>query len=500
MGPFKDLGAFIAYLESKGELVRVAREVDPVLEMTEICDRVSKAVGPALLFEKAKGSTMPVAINLMGSYRRMAWALGVDVPAATGAGGRDLDDARVLDAVAERFADLVPVDMPATVRDKVGLLLKLNEVAGYRPKSVKGAAPCQEVVLTGDEVDLGLMPVLKCWPGDGGRFITLPLVHTKHAKTGRQNMGMYRLQVFDKRTTGMHWHIHHDGAQNFRSALGTEVEGFEVAVALGADPATIYAATAPLPGGFDEHLFAGFLRGEALEVVGCKTVDLVVPAHSEIVLEGYVDLTERRLEGPFGDHTGYYSLADQYPVFHVRCMTMRRDPIYPTTIVGKPPMEDCYMGKATERIFLPAVKATVPEVVDMNLPLEGVFHNCAIVSIRKEYPGQALKVISALWGLGQMMLTKFIVVVDAHVDVHDTSAVAWRCFNNVDPARDLLISKGPLDALDHSSPTWRFGAKCGIDATKKLPEEGHPRDWPADMEMDPEVKARVDAIWEELGL
>jgi 4-hydroxy-3-polyprenylbenzoate decarboxylase len=495
---FKDLRGFISFLEAKGHLARVAREVDPVLEITEVTDRVSKRVGPGLIFEKAKGSSMPVAINLMGSYERMAWALGIGEEESWRSG--ELGDATVLDAVAARFMDLVPADMPARVRDKIGMLLKLNEVAGYRPKEVKGPAPCQEVVLQGADVDLGLMPVLKCWPGDAGRFITLGLVHTKHAGTGRQNMGMYRLQVYDKNTTGMHWHVHHDGAHNFRSALGADVKGFEVAVALGGDPATIYSATAPLPPGFDEHLFAGFLRGEALEVVRCKTVDLVVPAQSEIVLEGYVDLEERRLEGPFGDHTGYYSLADDYPVFHVECMTMRSDPIYPTTIVGKPPMEDCYMGKATERIFLPAVKATCPEVKDMNLPLEGVFHNCAIVSIKKDYAGQAFKVMNTLWGLGQMMLTKYLIVVDDTVDAQDLSEVAWRCFNNVDPGRDLLLSKGPLDALDHSSPLWRFGMKMGIDATKKWPEEGHPREWPEAMDMDPDTRARVDAVWEELGL
>jgi 4-hydroxy-3-polyprenylbenzoate decarboxylase len=454
---------------------------------------------------------MPLAINLMGSYRRMAWALGAeaspaakgvgaDAPAPAGAPGPGGGDATMLDAIAARFTDLIPSDMPTSVRDKVGTLLKLNEVAGYKPKEIRGQAPCQEVVLTGDEVDLSLMPVLKCWPEDAGRFITLGLVHTKHAVSGRQNMGMYRLQVMGKNTTGMHWHMHHDGAANFRSALGADVKGFPVAVALGGDPATIYAATAPLPAGFDEHLFAGFLRGEALEVVRCKTVDLVVPAHAEIVLEGWVGLDETRLEGPFGDHTGYYSLAEEYPVFHVECMTMRREPVYPTTIVGKPPMEDCYMAKATERIFLPAIKATVPEVVDMNLPLEGVFHNCAVISIKKEYPGQAFKVMNALWGLGQMMLTKYIVVVEDDVDVQNLSEVAWRCFNNVDPGRDLLMSKGPLDALDHSSPYWRFGTKCGIDATKKWPEEGHPREWPDAMEMSPEVKAHVDAIWGELGL
>jgi 4-hydroxy-3-polyprenylbenzoate decarboxylase len=342
------------------------------------------------------------------------------------------------------------------------------------------------------------LPVLKCWPEDGGRFITLPLVFTRDPVTGRRNAGMYRMQVYDEKTTGMHWHLHHDGAENYRRNQ-SQKKRMDVAVALGGDPATIYSATAPLPKDIDEMLFAGFLRKEPVEMVPCKTVDLEVPAHAEIILEGYVDPEETRTEGPFGDHTGYYSLSDEYPVFHLTCMTHRRDPIYPATIVGKPPMEDCYMAKATERIFLPLMQMLVPEVVDINLPLEGVFHNCILISIRKRYPGQAKKVISSVWGMGQMMFTKFVVVVDETVNVQNVSEVMWKVFNNVDPRRDTVIVDGPLDALDHSSPLPHYGSKLGIDATKKWPSEGHNREWPNDIVMDPAVRERVDRRWKELG-
>jgi 4-hydroxy-3-polyprenylbenzoate decarboxylase len=337
--------------------------------------------------------------------------------------------------------------------------------------------------------------VLTTWPGDGGPFITLPIVVTKDGR-GRRNAGMYRLQVFDERATGMHWHLHHDGAANYRAAG----DRMEVAVALGTDPAVTYAATAPLPPGIDEFMFAGFLRGEPVELAKCATVDLEVPASAEIVLEGYLEKGDVRREGPFGDHTGYYSLADDYPVFHITAMSHRRDAIYPATIVGRPPMEDAYIGKATERLFLPLLRLVQPEIVDMDLPIEGVFHDCAIVSIKKEYPGQARKVMSAIWGMGQMMFTKFVVVVDEHVDVHDYSEVAWRVFNNVDPARDCVVVAGPLDVLDHSSPLARYGAKMGIDATKTWPDEGHQREWPEELAMDPAVKARVTARWAEFGL
>ncbi|MDI6689698.1 MAG: menaquinone biosynthesis decarboxylase [Actinomycetota bacterium] len=478
---FKDLREFIEFLEVRGELHRVSTLVDPVLEITEIIDRVSKSQGPAVLFENVKGSQMPLLINTFGSFKRMSWAL----------------DAENLDQVAERLQSLFPSELPSTFRQKISTLLKLKEVTGLQPKLIK-RAPCQEVVLNRD-FSLEIFPILKCWPKDASRFITLPLVITKDPPTGRQNIGMYRMQVFDERTCGMHWHIHHDGAQIYRESV-KRGEPLEVAVALGGDPATIYSATAPLPRGFDELLFAGFLRGEPVEVVACKIVDLRVPAHAEIILEGYVDPFERRLEGPFGDHTGYYSLPDEYPVFHIKCITHRKDPIYPATIVGRPPMEDCYMAKATERIFLPLIKAQLPEIVDINLPMEGVFHNCALISIKKSYPLHAFKVINALWGLGQMMFTKMIVVVDENVDVQNPSEVAWKVFNNVDPERDIIFTKGPLDVLDHASNTPNWGSKMGIDATKKWREEGYTREWPDDIRMDEEIRRLVDEKWDEYGL
>ncbi|MCL5292365.1 MAG: menaquinone biosynthesis decarboxylase [Actinobacteria bacterium] len=478
---FKDLREFIAFLEKKNQLVRVGVEVDPVLEMTEIADRVMKANGSALLFEKPKGFDYPVLINTFGSYERMSWALGVDT----------LDDA------GRKILGLIPNDVPTNLWDKVGTLMKMKDIAGIFPKVVKNAS-CQEVVET-DCFSLDSLPILKCWPQDGGRFITLPLVITKDSKSGRQNVGMYRLQVYDGRTTGMHWHLHHDGAENYR-VHQREGTPMEVAVALGGDPVTIYAATAPLPHMIGELLFAGFLRGEPVEVVRAKTVDLMVPAHAEFILEGYVDPTETRLEGPFGDHTGYYSLAEDFPVFHLTAITRRKNPIYPATIVGKPPMEDCYMGKATERIFLPILKTQLPEVEDINMPLEGVFHNCVYVSIKKSYPGHALKVMHGLWGLGQMMLAKMIVIVDESVDVQDQSEVLWKIFNNVDPARDIVITKGPLDVLDHSAPQPRFGSKMGIDATKKWPDEGHNREWPDEIEMNEIIKRLVDGRWKDYGI
>jgi len=379
---FKDLREFVEFLEEKGELKRIRTEVDPILEITEITDRISKRNGPALLFENVKGSKSPVLINTLGSFDRMSWSLGVNN----------------LDEIAERIRSMMLVDISGTMVEKLGALIKLKDFANYIPKLVK-KAPCQEVVLT-ENFSLDDFPILKCWPGDAGRFITLPLVITKDSVTGQQNMGMYRMQVFDGKTTGMHWHIHHDGAENFRRAVENNKK-FEVAVAIGADPATIYSATAPLPKGIDELIFSGFLRNKPVKLVKCKTIDLKVPAYAEIILEGYVDFSELRREGPFGDHTGYYSLADDYPVFHIECITHRKDPIYPATIVGRPPMEDCYFGKATERIFLPLVQLMYPEIIDMDLPLEGVFHNCVIISIKKEYPLHVNKIMNAVWGLGQ---------------------------------------------------------------------------------------------------
>jgi 4-hydroxy-3-polyprenylbenzoate decarboxylase len=493
--PLKDLREFIALLESEGQLKRITAPVDPDLEICEVADRVSKAVGPALLFEapmsRRGGKTygIPVAINLMGSYDRMAWALGVEASTGT---WKDLD------AVAAKLMELIPLDMPASMKGKLDALMGLKDLASAGAKEIR-KAPVQEVVLRGDDADLGMLPVLKTWPEDGGPFITLPLVVTKNLK-GKHNIGMYRMQVYDARTTGMHIHEHHDGAANMREWFEAGHERFPVSVALGGDPVTIFSATAPVPPMIDEYLFSGILRGEAVEVVKSITNDLLVPAHAEIVIEGYVQRDEMRWEGPFGDHTGYYSLADDFPVFRVECITMRRDAIYPTTIVGQPPMEDCYMGKATERLFLPAIRAIIPEVVDYDLPLEGVFHNCAIFSIKKEYAGQAFKVMNAAWSMGQMMFTKYVIVVDENVDPHDYSQVAWRCFNNVDPSRDILISKGPLDRLDHASNFQSFGYKMGIDATKPVPGEGHEREWPDAMVMSPEVKTRVDAMWDELGL
>jgi 4-hydroxy-3-polyprenylbenzoate decarboxylase len=370
-------------------------------------------------------------------------------------------------------------------------------MGSWMPKLVRGA-PCQEVVHR-DDASLDIFPILQCWPGDGGRYLTLPITFTKDPETGLRNTGMYRLQVFDSRTTGMHWHMHKNGAENYRKHRLMD-KRMEVAVALGGDPAITYSATAPLPPGFDEMLFAGFLRQQPVEMVKCLTIDLEVPAGAEIILEGYVDLDEKRLEGPFGDHTGYYSLADWYPVFHVQCITHRRDAIYPATVVGKPPMEDCFMAKATERIFLPAIRLTLPEVVDYNLPLEGVFHNCAVVAIDKQYPGQAKKVMCAIWGMGQMMFTKMVIVVDSHVNVHDMSEVWWRVYNNVDPKRDFMFVDGPLEVLDHASSYPAYGSKVGIDATKKWPGEGYSREWPDEIEMSREIKDMVTSRWAEYGL
>ncbi|MEW6584472.1 MAG: menaquinone biosynthesis decarboxylase [Nitrospirota bacterium] len=478
---FQDLREFIEFLEAKKELVRIKTEVDPILEVSEIADRISKKGGPALLFEKPKGAGVPIAINLFGSYQRMSWALGVDD----------------FNAINEKFSHFLNVDLDLTLRQKVGTLYELYKLSTSKPKEVK-KAPCQEVV---KDKDFSLLdyPILKTWPDDGGRFITLPLVITKDPESGKQNIGMYRMQVFDEKSTGMHWHTHHDGAVNFRKTVKSG-KRMEVAVALGGDPGTIFSATAPLPYGIEELFFAGFLRGKPVEIVKARTVDLFVPAHAEIILEGYVEAGEERREGPFGDHTGYYSVAANYPVFHLTCITQRKNPIYPATIVGRPPMEDCYMGKATERMFLPFIKMQLPEVVDVNLPLEGVFHNCALISIRKSYPMHARKIMNAIWGLGQMMFTKFIFIFDEDVNVQDTSGAAWKAFNNVDPARDIMISEGPLDVLDHSAPRPIYGAKMGIDATKKWPEEGYQREWPEEIKMSEEIKRLVDRRWKEYGI
>lgn len=479
---YKDLQEFVDHLEKAGELKRIKTEVDNELEITEITDRVSKSYGPALLFENVRGYSWPVLINAFGSTKRMAMSLGVDH----------------LDEIAEDILGFMEIadQVPQSMLDKVKLLPKIAQVATFIPRMVRQGS-CQEVVESNPSLDL--LPVLKCWPEDAGRFITLPQVYTKDPETGKRNVGMYRMQVFDSKTTGMHWHTHHDGAAIYRKNC-QQGKPTEVAVALGGDPAITYAATAPLPPGIDELLFAGFLRKKPVELVKCKTVDLEVPADAEIVLEGYVDPWERRIEGPFGDHTGYYSLADEYPVFHLTALTHRKKPIYPATIVGRPPQEDCYMALATERIFLPLLKFQLPEIVDMHLPMEGVFHNCALVSIRKSYPGHARKVMSSLWGMGQMMFAKFIIVVDEDVNVQDVSEVMWKVFNNVDPRRDTMIVEGPLDVLDHSAPMALVGSKMGIDATRKWVSEGHPREWPKDIKMSQGIVELVSRKWSEYGI
>lgn len=479
---YKSLQHFVEILERQGELVRIKEPVSPNLEITEITDRVSKKFGPALLFENVPGYDMPVLMNAFGSMKRMCLALEVNN----------------LKEIAADILSFLEAEAPDTLIKKLKLLPKLARLGNIFPKTVSRAS-CQEVIFREEEVDLTQIPVLTCWPLDGGPFITLPLVVTHHPETGKRNMGMYRLQVFDKQTTGMHWHRHKGGAQHYRVAE-RRGERLPVAVAIGADPATIYAATAPLPEDLDEMIFAGFLRQEPVEMVPCVSVPLQVPANSQIVLEGYVEPGERRREGPFGDHTGYYSLPDDYPVFHVTTLTRRRQAIYPATIVGQPPMEDCFMAKATERIFLPLIQKTLPEIVDLNLPVEGVFHNLAFVSIDKRYPGHARKVMHALWGLGQMMFTKMIFVFDKDVDVQDQAQVLWRLGNNVDPRRDVVFADGPVDALDHASPLPHYGSKMGVDCTRKWPEEGFTREWPAIIEMDPAIKQKVDALWPKLGL
>ena len=476
---YKDLQEFINVLETRGLLKRIKTEVDPELEITEIYDRVVKKGGPALLFEKVKGSEFPLLINAFGSQERMNLALQV----------ADLDE------IADRIQKIIDSAIPESLLEKFKALGTLNQLAKMFPRKVK-EAPSQEIVE--EDVDLFRLPVLKCWPQDGGRFITLPLVITKDPITGKQNMGMYRMQIYDKKTTGMHWHIHKDGAENYRR--GKTLGRMEVAVALGGDPALIYSATAPLPKDIDEMLFAGFLRQSPIEVVKAKTVDLFVPAHAEFILEGYVDFEELRTEGPFGDHTGFYSLAEDYPVFHVECITRKKSPVYPATVVGKPPMEDCFLAKATERIFLPLLKMMFPEIVDVNMPIEGSFHNFAIVSIKKSYPGHARKIINALWGMGQMMFTKIILVMDNDVNVHDLAEVAWKAFNNIDPERDIMVSKGPLDVLDHSSNLVGYGGKMGIDATRKWKSEGYQRQWPEEIKMDEKVREYVSKRWNEYGI
>ena len=483
--PFADLREFVAHLEKIGQLRRVSALVSRDLEITEITDRVSKgpdAGNVALLFENVEGFSMPVLINAFGSPTRMAAALGVER----------------LDDLSARVAKLLDLRMPGSLFDKLRRLGDLFDLAKAGPKRVR-SAPCQEVVETG-EPSLAGLPVLRCWPADGGRYITLPMVFTRDPVTRARNVGMYRLQVYDDRTLGMHWQIHKGSAEHQRVAEERGGGRMEVAIALGGDPIAIYSGSAPLPPGVDEMVFSGWLRGAGVPMVACKTVDLEVPAEAEIVLEGWVDPAERRVEGPFGDHTGYYSLAREYPVFHLQALTRRKSPIYPTTIVGRPPQEDYWLGKATERIFLPIIRMMLPEVVDMNMPAEGVFHNLVIVSIRKRYPGQARKVMYALWGLGLMMLAKNVLIVSEHVDVQNLSEVAWRATGNVDPKRDLVLVDGPMDDLDHSALRHRFGGKLGIDATEKTEADGIGQPWPDEILMSPEVRERVTRRWTEYGL
>jgi 4-hydroxy-3-polyprenylbenzoate decarboxylase len=474
----KDLREWIALLEREGELVRVTAEVDPDLEITEIVDRTVKAGGPALLFENPKGAQHPLLINQFGTERRMCLAFGVER----------------LDDVGRKVADVLEMQPPSGLMDKVRGLQKLKSIADSRPQTVRHGA-VQEIVLQGDDIDLGLLPVQRCWPGDPAPFITLPAVITRDPRNGGRNVGMYRMQVIDRRTTFMHWQIHKDGRADWLATDGR----IPIAVALGLDPVTAYSASAPLPKHIDEFMLAGFLRGEPVELVKGVTVDLEVPANAEIVLEGYIEKDELGIEGPFGDHTGYYTAPEPFPVFRLTAMTMRRDAVYASIVVGKPPQEDAWLGKATERIFLPAIRATVPEIVDYDLPIAGAFHNCCIVSIEKAFPGHAHKVMHAIWGLGMLSLTKTVVVVDAHVDVHDYEQVTFYVGANVDPARDVVLTEGPADHLDHATTRQFVSGKLGIDATAKGVAEGT-REWPPEIEMTGEVRALVDRRWDEYGI
>ncbi len=479
---FRDLREFVRALELSGELKRITCEVDPILEITEFADRVVKRGGPALLFEKPKGYSIPVLINAFASMRKMEIALEVDS----------------VEEIARRIVEFLEMRMPEGIIGKIKMLPKLAEMGAFFPKTVSKGA-CQEVVRT-ENFSLFDYPVLKCWPEDGGRFITLPLVFSRNPDTGKRNCGMYRMQVYDERTAGMHWQTHKQGAEHYRRMQHHGRKRMDVAVAIGADPATMYSAILPLPPDLDEMIIASFLRQSPVELVKCVTSDIEVPANAEIVLEGYVELGELRTEGPFGDHTGFYSLADEYPVFHVTCVTGRAEPIYATTIVGPPPMEDYYMGKAIERIFLPLMRLQLPEVRDIAMPAEGVFHNLILVSMRKSYPGHARKVMHSIWGTGQAMFSKCIVVVDEDVDVQNYREVLWKALNNIDPQRDIEFVLGPVDSLDHSSRLPNYGSKMGVDATRKWSGEGFTRPWPGVIEMSPEVKARVDRLWKQAGL
>jgi 4-hydroxy-3-polyprenylbenzoate decarboxylase len=524
---YESLRDWLKVLDKAGELKRITAEVSPILEMAAIADRASKsgkgtakAGGPALLFENVKGHPgMRVLMNQFGSERRMRLALEVD----------SLND------VAKRIETLIHPVAPVGLMDKLKMLPMLAEVGSFFPKTIDARkAPCKEVILRGDAVDLLKFPILQTWPGDGGRYITLPCVTTRDPKTGKRNLGMYRMQVYDGQSTGMHWQRQKVAAEHARDRMraaaedaagqvelmaltaggtaasvgtvpqvvATKIRGerMEVAVIIGTDPATTFSAIVPAPPEVEEYIIAGFLRQKQLELVKCETVDLDVPAHAEIVLEGYVELGELRTEGPFGDHTGFYTMADQYPVFHITCITHRKDPIYAATVVGRPPMEDTWMIKAVERIFLPLMKLTIPEIIDINLPAEGVAHNLMLVRIRKSYAGHARKVMHAIWGLGQAMFTKCIVVVDEDCDVQDVSDVMLRVGNNIDPERDIQFTMGPVDTLDHASRLPNYGSKMGIDATRKWAAEGFTREWPEMLTMPKEVTTRVEKILKDLGI
>ncbi len=480
---YRDLRDFVRRLDKEGELKKISAEVDPVLEITEITDRAVRIGGPALLFERPKGSKVPVVTNLLGTERRMNLALEVDS----------------LDEVAARISAFLEMQSPQGLLEKVKMLPKLAEIGSFFPKVVR-SGDCQEVVRR-DEFSLLDLPILQCWPQDGGRYITWPMVITKNPDTGRRNTGCYRMQVFDERSTGMHWQTQKHGAEHFRSARAKNRNGkIDVAVAIGADPATCLAGILPVPPEMDEFMFSGFLRRDPVELVRCKTVDLEVPANAEIVLEGYVDLGDLRTEGPFGDHTGFYSLEGKYPVFHVTCVTHRKDPLYLTTIVGPPPQEDYFIGHAIERVFLPVMKMQHPEIVDVSMPAAGIFQNLMIVAIRKSYPGHARKTMNAIWSLGQAMFTKVVVVVDHDVNVQNPGEVVWKALCAIDPERDIQFVLGPIDSLDHAARRQDFGSKMGIDATRKWPEEGYSGRWPDEIKMDEGTKRRVDVLWAQLRL
>jgi 4-hydroxy-3-polyprenylbenzoate decarboxylase len=521
---YDDLREWIRALDKAGELRRIRVETDPILEMAEIADRAVKLPGggPALLFENVKGYPgAQVLMNQFGSERRMKMALGLDPKRGS------------FDEIAARISALMDIKAPTGLLDRLKMLPQLAEVANFFPKTVESKdAPCKEVILR-ENFNLLNFPILQTWPDDAGRFITLPCVVTRDPRSGKRNLGMYRMQVYDGQTTGMHWQRQKIAAEHFRERLrasaqqdandksarvdimaatgggmhapiayaGTPRAGrMEVAVAIGTDPATTFAAIIPAPPEVEEYIISGMLRQSPVELVKCETVDLEVPASSELVLEGYVQLDELRSEGPFGDHTGFYTLADDYPVFHLTCITHRKQPIYAATVVGKPPMEDAWMGKAVERIFLPAMRIALPEIVDINLPVEAVFHNLMIVAIRKSYPGHARKVMHGIWSLGQAMFTKCVIVVDEDCNVQDLREVTLRVANNIDPERDIQFTLGPIDSLDHSSRLPNYGSKMGIDATRKWAAEGFTREWPQEMRMSADVKSRVDAIWSKLGI